>query len=135
MKRLYRSKNNKWLGGVVGGIAEYFNFEPSLLRIFLILAGFLFGLAGELVLAYILAWIILPSQYSTRESCDDEDKTSKKEIKPGSEVIIGGIIIVIGVAIFLRQLMPAEWLQINKQAFLAGILILAGLLILVRGKK
>lgn len=135
MKRLYRSKKNKWLGGVLGGVAEYFNFDPSLLRILFMVATVLFGLVGEFILAYILAWIILPSRFGIVDESCEENLTHKLETKTRSETMIGGIIIIIGVAIFLRQLMPADWLQINQQAFLAGILILAGLLILVRGRR
>jgi len=56
-KRLFRS-NNRMLGGVCGGIAEYFGIDPSLVRIawvILVLA------AGTGVLLYLLAWIIIPA--------------------------------------------------------------------------
>jgi len=57
MKRLYRSRNQRMLGGVCGGIAEYFNVDPTLVR----LAWVLFGaLAGSGVLAYIIAVLVVP---------------------------------------------------------------------------
>ena len=56
-KRLYRSGKERVLGGICGGIAEYFNVDPTIIRLLWILFVFGFG-AG--ILAYIIAWIIIP---------------------------------------------------------------------------
>ena len=56
-KRLYRSRNNKMLCGVCGGIAEYFNIDPTLIRLLAVVFG-LSGVSG--ILAYIIAAIIIP---------------------------------------------------------------------------
>ncbi len=56
-KRLFRSKNQRVLGGVCGGIGEYFGIDPVIIR----LAWVLFCLAGGAgVLFYIIAWIVVP---------------------------------------------------------------------------
>ena len=56
-KRLYKSNKNKMLAGVCGGIAEYFNIDPTLVRLgWAILCMF----AGSGILAYIIAAIIIP---------------------------------------------------------------------------
>lgn len=56
-KRLYRSSTNCMVAGVCGGIGEYFNIDPTLIR----LAWMLFSvLGGSGVLAYIIAAIIIP---------------------------------------------------------------------------
>lgn len=56
-KRLYKSNSDKMLCGVCGGIAEYFNIDPTLVRLGLVI----FSLAGGSgVLAYIIAAIIVP---------------------------------------------------------------------------
>ena len=58
-KRLYRSASSRMLCGVCAGIAEYFNLDPTLIR----LAWALFCiLGGSGVLAYILAAIIIPPE-------------------------------------------------------------------------
>lgn len=57
MKRLYRSRENKMLGGVCGGLAEYFDVDPSLIRLITVAIMFIPG-AG--ILAYLLAWLIVP---------------------------------------------------------------------------
>lgn len=56
IKRLYRSKNDRMICGVCGGIAEYFNIDPTLIR----LAFVLFGLSGSGILAYFVAAVIMP---------------------------------------------------------------------------
>ena len=56
-KRLYKSNKNKMLAGVCGGIAEYFNIDPTLVRLgWAILCMF----AGSGIIAYIIAAIIIP---------------------------------------------------------------------------
>jgi len=58
-KKLYRSKKNKMIAGVCGGIAEYFDIDPTLVRLLglvLVLSG------GAGVIAYIIAWIIIPEK-------------------------------------------------------------------------
>ncbi len=55
--RLYRSKRNRMIAGVCGGIGEYFNVDPTFIRLLWVLFTFAYG-SG--VLAYIIAWIIIP---------------------------------------------------------------------------
>ena len=57
-KRLLRSKNNKMIAGVCGGIGEYFGIDPTIVRLLWVLLTFFSGGVG--VLAYIIAWIIIP---------------------------------------------------------------------------
>ncbi len=57
-KRLYRSGNDRIVGGVLGGIADYFNIDPVIVRIIYIVL--LFASFGFMVLAYLVAWIIIP---------------------------------------------------------------------------
>lgn len=61
-KTLYRDTDNRMLGGVASGLAEYMNWDVTLVRL-----GFLFCLFAVQgsVLAYILAWIIVPCKGST----------------------------------------------------------------------
>lgn len=56
-KRLYKSRNNKMICGVCAGIADYFNIDPSIVRM---LWAVLALAAGTGVLAYIACAIILP---------------------------------------------------------------------------
>ena len=58
-RKLYRSTSNRQLAGVCGGLAEYFNLDPTLIRVlFVVLAV----LGGSGVILYIALWIIVPKQ-------------------------------------------------------------------------
>ena len=58
MKRLYRSKKEQMLGGICGGLAEYIEVDPSIIRlVFVVLIVLSWGL---FLLVYITAWIIVP---------------------------------------------------------------------------
>lgn len=64
-KRVYRSKNDKIITGVCGGIAEYFNVDPVLIRIITVLLFFVWIVLLPynilfVLLPYIMAWIIIP---------------------------------------------------------------------------
>ena len=56
-KKLYKSNKNKMLDGVCGGIAEYFNIDPTLVRLGWVVFC---ALGGSGVLAYIVAALIIP---------------------------------------------------------------------------
>ncbi len=66
-KRLYRSVTDCQIAGVCGGLAEYFNLDPLLVRILMVVfalgtgAGFLF---------YILAWLFIPEAPAAEESAE-----------------------------------------------------------------
>jgi phage shock protein C len=56
-KKLYRSRKNKVLAGVCGGIAEYFNQDPTIIRILWVILGLGMGVG---ILAYVIAWVLIP---------------------------------------------------------------------------
>ena len=56
-KRLYKSNDNKMLCGVCGGIAEYFDVDPTLVRLGWVV---LCAMVGSGILAYIIAAIVIP---------------------------------------------------------------------------
>jgi phage shock protein C len=60
-KKLYLSDTNKKIGGVCGGLGEYLGIDPTLVRLALVL---LFFLGGTGLLAYLIAWIIIPRRSS-----------------------------------------------------------------------
>ena len=58
-RKLYKSKTDKKICGVCGGLAEYFNVDSTIIRLAWVLAMFF---AGAGLLAYIIAALIIPSQ-------------------------------------------------------------------------
>jgi len=55
-KKLYRSGKNKILGGVCGGMGEYLDIDPTIIRLLWVL----FGLSGIGIVFYFIAWLIIP---------------------------------------------------------------------------
>ncbi len=60
MKRLFRSKNNRMLGGVCAGLGEHLDVDPTVIR--LIWAVVTLLSFGTGIIIYILAWIIIPEE-------------------------------------------------------------------------
>ena len=57
-RKLYRSRSQRMLGGVCGGLAEYFNVDATLIRVlFLVLADF----GGTGLVIYGVMWLIVPA--------------------------------------------------------------------------
>ena len=60
-KKLLRSTNDKWIAGILGGIAEYLDWDPAILRLaYVLLTVFSAGFPG--ILIYIFLWIVMPKQ-------------------------------------------------------------------------
>ena len=82
MKRLYRSEENKIIGGVCGGLGEYFDIDPSIVRIIfvaIVLAG------GSGLLIYLILWIILPTKSNLQKDEQESIKENTDEIKDAVE--------------------------------------------------
>jgi phage shock protein C len=60
VKRLYRSTKERMLGGVCGGIAQYFNLDPTVIRILFVLA--LFVTAGTMFIVYLVLLVVVPEE-------------------------------------------------------------------------
>src|SRR5437764_6888364 len=63
-KRLTRSRDDKWIAGVCAGLANYFEIDPTLVRLgfgLLLLVG-----AGSPVLLYLVLWVVMPVEGSPR---------------------------------------------------------------------
>jgi len=59
MKKLYRSRSDRRIAGVCGGLAAYFNIDPTLIRLLFVL-GLIF--VGGTLLAYIILMIVIPEE-------------------------------------------------------------------------
>lgn len=56
-KRLCRSRSNRTLAGVCGGIAEYYGWDPTLVRVAWIVLTLL---GGSGILLYLIMWLVMP---------------------------------------------------------------------------
>ncbi len=57
-KRLFRSKQDRMLAGVCGGLAEYFDIDPTIVRLLFVVGV----LAGVSPVVYVLMWIVMPEE-------------------------------------------------------------------------
>ncbi|MFL7891291.1 MAG: PspC domain-containing protein [Anaerolineales bacterium] len=60
-QKLYRSRENRMLGGVCGGLGEYFDIDPTLVRVLFVFGAFL-GIPGALALVYLVMLILVPQE-------------------------------------------------------------------------
>src|SRR3712207_1294419 len=84
--RLYRSRSEKMIAGVAGGLGEYFDVDPVLIRLLFVVTAFISG-AG--ILAYIVLWIVvpvegdeLPRMDTLRRDFDDLSSRVRDRIDP-----------------------------------------------------
>lgn len=61
-KKLYRSRDERMIGGICGGLGEYFGTDPTWIRLIFILMFFVFGSA---LLFYLILWVIVPLEPAT----------------------------------------------------------------------
>ena len=111
VKRLYRSKTDRVLGGVCGGIGEYFNTDPTLIRLLWVVFTLAWG-AG--ILAYIIAWVIVPEKPVEAPPAAQPPTAPPTPPAPPLPtakvgVVLGVIIVVLGVILFLFTLEIIPW--------------------------
>jgi len=146
MKRLYRSRKNRMLGGVCGGIAEYFNIDPVIVRLIVVA---LFFVGGSALLAYVIALIVIPYEPFKMAAGDNKEAAPAAAAAPvqalqstsdAVPLFLGILLIVIG-AVFLLHNMPIfdpfyGWARhFVRHFFWPSLLIVFGIFIIARGWK
>lgn len=138
-KRLYRSRTNRMIGGVCGGIADYFAIDPVLVR--LVFAAMIFG-AGFGFGLYVILWIVVPEQGAADQPAEERVKQFGREVQTLAEDLkhdrgstprrtwLAVIIIAIGVMALVNQISPWPWFRWNF--IWAAIIISLGVKIILR---
>lgn len=108
--KLYRSEKNRVIAGVCGGLGEYFEIDPVILRIILVLIT-IFGGSGLLI--YLILWVVIPSKSKIGGKSEDYIKENVEEIKDKSQNVVkngngrllGGILLILlGVSFLFENL-------------------------------
>lgn len=154
-KRLYRSETDRILWGVCGGLAQYFDIDPTIIRIITVLSIFLNG-AG--IIAYIILAIVIPSEKSRATDPKETVRENIEELKAAAESLgeevketfeasaektrrqvshrrlwLGFIVIAIGIIIMLANFPFFWWF---RWVYLwPVILVLIGLLIIFGSRR
>jgi len=154
-KKLYRSTTDKMLGGVAGGLAEYFDIDSTLVRVLFIVVVFL---GGGGIIAYIILWIVVPQKPyeipknafnqsppdsgSGSGNSSTENKSDSFSVANGSvagsmthsnnkQLWIAIVLIVIGGLLLLDNLFP----RFNFDYYWPVILIGIGMGLLLKSKN
>ncbi len=90
MKKLYRSRKDTKIAGVCGGIAEYFDVDPTIIRLLAVLTIF-FGGGG--IIAYIIGWLIIPLEPVEGNSPSPDEKTNPSGKENQDEITVDAEII------------------------------------------
>lgn len=75
------------IGGVCGGLGEYFEIDPVLIRVIFVIIG----LAGGGIVFYLILWLVMPSADNLGTSVEDNVKRGAKEIKEQAERFAAGV--------------------------------------------
>jgi phage shock protein C len=120
---LRRSRRDRMLGGVCGGIARYLDVDPVLLRV----AALALALSGGLgVLAYIVAWVVIPEA--------DEDEPERSAPPAGRHTVaiaVGAALIGLGALLLLRQWIP--WF--GAEMFWPLVVVAVGVFMLISARR
>lgn len=122
VRRLYRSRTDKMIGGVAGGMASYLGVDPILSR--LVWVALLFSGVGFLL--YIIAWILIPEVPEGLELASVPAMSGQ-----WVRLIFGGGLILVGAGLLLREVVP--WL--DEGVVWAIILVVVGLGILLKAVR
>ncbi|MEJ7625666.1 MAG: PspC domain-containing protein [Ferruginibacter sp.] len=82
-KRLYRDENDKVIGGVCSGLANYFGIDVVVVRIIFVVAAITFGFG---IIPYLILWLVVPSSASTQIG-----SARKKLYRDNDDKIVGGV--------------------------------------------
>jgi phage shock protein C len=135
--RLTRSRNGM-IGGVAAGVAEWINADPALIRIAWALLVPITG--GAALLAYIVAWVVLPESAaapSTDEGAGVEGDPVQRAPAPRhidqgrTQLLLGGGLVLVGLWFLVREYLP----DIDWSLVWPLILVAAGIAILVSATR
>jgi phage shock protein C len=123
-RRLYRCRDNKILAGVAEGVAEYFDLDPSLVRILFLVSTFFGGIG---LLLYIAMAIIVPLEPVSADAVDETTVVPEghRHASRGDgrwTTLVGAALILVGSLTLLHQFLPSwEVERYVVPAFVIGI--------------
>lgn len=125
-KRLQRNTQDRVVGGVCSGLADYFGIDTALMRV--VFAILLF--AGVGFLAYLIFWIVMPAAKSAESQPADTNQAVVEQKGRGAWVA-GLSLIVIGCLCLLNNVLP----RFNWIAYWPVLIIVLGIVLIVPHKK
>jgi phage shock protein C len=103
---LRRSRRDRVLAGICGGIAEAYGSDPTAVRILAVIITIFTGIV-PMIVVYLAAAVLMP------EATTDEPSTElvvRRRLEPGQgALIVGAVLIIGGVAALANELLIVEW--------------------------
>ena len=126
-KRLFRSQKERMVAGVAGGLAQYFNVDPVLVRLALVALVLVPGLGGIVLIGYVAAAIIVPK----RPAGEAEPAITGSSVGIGDgRQVLAYILVAIGVLILAGNL---GWYALIQWHLVWPLVLIAiGALLLIR---
>lgn len=126
-KRLYRSRTERWIAGVCGGLSDYFNVDVLALRVAFALLALWNGFG---VVLYLLLVILLPEGPLTEVVTEPGLPPPPEEDEPQRRArVLGSILVLGGAYLLIQQTRLFETLR--HQPWIGALLIVGGLIVLV----
>ncbi|HOP24980.1 MAG TPA: PspC domain-containing protein [Defluviitoga sp.] len=145
MKKLYRSRKNRVLAGVCGGIGEYFEIDPVIVRLIWIVLTMIWGFG---LILYIIAIFLIPVEPKEEKIRDVQDASttineSKKEFRSLEDrdrniivTLIALFFIVLGIIAIIGIVVPSSFVFRKIVKGIIGItLIIVGVILIFRSRK
>ncbi|WP_422485281.1 PspC domain-containing protein [Gudongella sp. DL1XJH-153] len=127
MKKLRRSRSDKYIFGVCGGLGEYLSMDPTIIRlIWFILALTSFG---TFALAYLICGLVIPEDDGYIHS----DEENGEERKDNSRLVMGIGLVIIGIVLLGNTMFP--WFSYTMRQVMKlwpALLIVLGIYVLVK---
>ncbi len=127
-RRLTRSARDRMWAGVAGGLAEYFDVDPALMRLLWVAAAIVTG--GLAVLVYLALWIVMPREGQVENGAGGPHALADGESERGEARRAAGIVLVVlGLLIFAQQ---AGLFRVNWSLLWPLLLVAIGVALLLR---
>jgi phage shock protein C len=121
------------IAGVCGGLGDYFNIDPTFMRLAFVVLLFAQGVGAIL---YLVLWIVLPPSEESGEMSDSMQDGSRSAQSSGDQlaIIVGGTFVVFGSVILLNTISPMLFSTLRK-FFWPALLILGGVVMILRYQR
>jgi phage shock protein PspC (stress-responsive transcriptional regulator) len=147
-KKLYRDEQNKMVGGVCAGLAQYLDMDVTVVRLLFAFAFFVAGVGGG---TYIILWIVLPRKTYNPFTTPSDPATVNYIVPPvipvnpgqpftpvpqkrsNGGIIVGLVLILMGAVFLLHQLDLFSFWELHR--FWPVLLVGVGIALIVSGQR
>lgn len=151
-QRLYRSRSGAILGGVCGGLGDYFNIDSNIIRLVFVILTFINGVG---LLLYLAVWLIVPREETTEKTTLKETvhiaaeeivekaqgigkeigRAVRRSSSSNASVFLGIILLLLGSVFLMHNLGLGWFFGLGFNLLWPALLIIGGVILLLRRRK